>query len=52
MWGGGGGGARGMIINTRNGASYNIRLLIYDDGVRSVEMKRRLREKLLCTVYI
>ena len=42
------------IINTRNSTSYDIRLSIYNDGVRPVEMKRRLEveEKLMCTVYI
>ena len=51
--GGGGGGQRGLI-NTRKSTSYNIKLSIYNDGVRSVEMKRRLEveEKLVCTVYI
>ena len=39
--GGGGGGACGRknLINTRNSTSYDIRLPIYNDGVRSVEMK-------------
>ena len=32
---GGGGG----VINTRNSTSYEIRLSIYNDGVRPVEMK-------------
>ena len=36
--GGGGGG----IINTKNNSSYDIRLSIYNDGVRPVETKRRL----------
>ena len=40
----GGGG-----INTRKSTSYDIRLSIYHDGVRPVEMKRRLEveEKLV-----
>ena len=57
--GGGGVGRRGRVgqrglINTRKSTSYNIKLSIYNDGVRSVEMKRRLEvaEKLVCTVYI
>ena len=33
----GGGGAG--LINTRNSTSYEIRLSIYNDGVRPVEMK-------------
>ena len=33
VWGGGG------VINTRNSTSYEIRLSIYNDGVRPVEMK-------------
>ena len=46
-------GQRGSI-NTRKSTSYNIKLSIYNDGVRPVEEKRRLEveEKLVCTVYI
>ena len=42
VWGGG-------VINTRKSTSYDIRLSIYYDGVRPVEMKRRLEvvEKLV-----
>ena len=29
----------GGLINTRNSTSYDIRLSIYNDGVRPVEMK-------------
>ena len=29
----------GGVINTRNSTSYEIRLSIYNDGVRPVEMK-------------
>ena len=29
----------GGLINTRNSTSYEIRLSIYNDGVRPVEMK-------------
>ena len=32
----------GGVINTRKSTSYDIRLSIYYDGVRPVEMKRRL----------
>ena len=35
------GGEEGLI-NTRKSISYDIRLSIYNDGVRPVEMKRRL----------
>ena len=38
---GGGGGGGGRAINTRKSTSYDIRLSIYYDGVRPVEMKRR-----------
>ena len=43
VWGGGG------LINTRKSTSYDIRLSIYYDRVRPVEMKRRLEvvEKLV-----
>ena len=39
----------GGVINTRNSTSYEIRLSIYNDGVRPVEMKLRLEveEKLV-----
>ena len=49
-----GGGGQRSLINTRKSTSYNIKLSIYNDGVRPVEMKRRLEveEKLVCTVYI
>ena len=45
VWGGGGGG----VINTRKSTSYDIRLSIYNDEVRPMEMKRRLEveEKLV-----
>ena len=41
------------LINTRKSTSYNIKLSIYNDGMRPVEMKRRLEveEKLVCTVF-
>ena len=41
------------IINTRNSSSYDIRLSIYIDGVRPVEIKWRLEveEKLVRTAY-
>ena len=44
MGGGGGRGGAcvcggGGLINTRNSTSYEIRLAIYNDGVRPVEMK-------------
>ena len=52
----GGGGRVGQRswINTRKSTSYNIKLSIYNDGMRPVEMKIRLEveEKLVCTVYI
>ena len=35
----GGVGRVGGLINTRNSTSYEIRLSIYNDGVRPVEMK-------------
>ena len=35
------------IINTKNSTSYDIRLSICYDGVRPVEMKRRLEDKLV-----
>ena len=52
-WGRGRVGQRGLI-NTRKSTSYNIKLSIYNDGARPVEMKRRLEieVKLVCTVYI
>ena len=42
------GGGRGLI-HTRKSTSYDIRLSIYNDGMRPVEMKRRLEveEKLV-----
>ena len=43
------------LINTRKSTSYNIKLSIYNDGMRPVEMKRRLEveEKLVCTsIYL
>ena len=40
--GGGGGGGEEGLINTRKSTSYDIMLSIYNDGVRPVEMKRRL----------
>ena len=45
-------GQRSLII-TRKSTSYNIKLSIYNDGMRPVEMKRRLEveEKLVCTVF-
>ena len=46
--GGGGRGGRGLI-NTRKSTSCDIKLSIYNDGVRPVKMKRRLEveEKLV-----
>ena len=55
VWGGARAGDGG-IINTRKIkiTSYDIRLSLYNDGVRPVEMKRSfgVEEKLVCTVYI
>ena len=43
------GRGEGEVINTRKSTPYDIRLSIYHDGVRPMEMKRRLEveEKLV-----